>query len=253
LAAERDPLEDLVKGEHDHSMGERVGFWFWDLLKTWGPALLTVLVIRSVVAEPFRIPSGSMVPTLAIGDYIIVNKFSYGIRVPFTKYKLIPMDDPQRGEIIVFKYPEDPSLDYIKRVVAIPGDEVMVRDNVLYVNGEKQPKRFVDSYEFIDDHCRHEGAKLFIETLDGREHEVLNSVGFGMPFSDYGPETVPPSQVFVMGDNRDNSSDSRRWGGVPFDYIKGKALVVWLSYDRCSGGPLHLGSLRFDRFGTMLH
>jgi len=250
-----DILEDLLVDDEQVGSSQPIGAWLWDLLKTWGPALLAVLVIRSVVAEPFRIPSGSMVPTLEIGDYIIVNKFAYGLRFPFTKYKLVPLGEPSRAEIIVFKYPEDPSLDYIKRVVAIPGDEVLVRDNVLHVNGVRMEKEFVDQYLFIDDSCHSEAAKLYTEALDGQLHALLNSPGFDHPLSEFGPYTVPANHVFVMGDNRDNSSDSRRWGPVPVENIKGKALVVWLSYDHCAGrdvGPLHLGSLRLDRFGEVL-
>jgi signal peptidase I len=252
-----DPVDEDLRDEEQGPPGRgRVLAWFWDLLKTWGPALLTVLVIRSVVAEPFRIPSGSMVPTLEIGDYILVSKFAYGVHFPFTHYKIVPLGQPEHGDIIVFKYPEDPSIDYIKRVVGLPGDQIMVRDNVLYVNTVKQEKQYLDRYQFVDDNCQPEGAKLYQEDLDGTRHLILNSMGYAMPLSEYGPTTVATDSVFVMGDNRDNSSDSRRWGTVPMQNIKGKALVVWLSYDHCEGGsvgPFRLGHLRLSRFGTVLH
>lgn len=255
MAANRDPMEDVHEEEENLPASKRAGRWVWDLLKTWGPALLTVLVIRSVVAEPFRIPSGSMVPTLEIGDYILVNKFSYGVRVPFTHIKVVPIGQPQRGDIIVFEFPEDPSLDYIKRIVGVAGDEIQVKDNVLYVNGERQEKTFQTRYDFVDDNCANESAKEYLENLDGVAHRILNAP-MAIPMSDYGPDVVPPDSVFVMGDNRDNSYDSRRWGPVPMQNIKGRAIVVWLSYDHCAGkglGPLHLGRLRLDRFGTVLH
>ena len=257
MADERDPMEEDLLAEDDDPahLKDRVSYWLWDLIKTWGPALLTVLVIRSVVAEPFRIPSGSMVPTLEIGDYILVNKFSYGLRLPFTKIKLIPRGDPQRGEIIVFQYPDDPSIDYIKRVVGIPGDTIKVKNNVVYINGERQEKTYQHRFDFVDGHCNVEGTKLFVETIGDKEHLILNSAGLPMPLANSGPFNVPEGAVFVMGDNRDNSSDSRRWGTVPIPNIKGKALAVWLSYDHCAGkslGPLRVGRLRLDRFGTVL-
>jgi signal peptidase I len=251
----KDPHEDLLDEEGASSNRSSPLYWLWDLIKTWGPALLTVLVIRSVVAEPFRIPSGSMVPTLEIGDYILVSKFAYGIRFPFSPYKIAPVGEPQRGDIIVFKYPSDPSLDYIKRVVGLQGDEIRVRENVLYVNGERQEKQYLDRFLFTDDQCEQESAKLYQEDLSGHSHLLLNSGGFPQPLSEFGPYTVAEDTVFVMGDNRDNSHDSRRWGPVPAENIKGKAILVWLSWDQCKGssvGGFRVGRLRFDRFGTVL-
>ncbi len=256
MADKKEELQELLDDGDHGSIGARAGHWLWDLLKTWGPALLAVLVIRSVVAEPFRIPSGSMVPTLEIGDYIIVNKFAYGLRVPFTKVVVVPLDEPQAGDIVVFRYPADPSVDYIKRVVATPGDEVMVRRNVLYVNGERVEKKFVEDYTFIDDGCDASAASLYHEVFAEEEtHTILYSRDKVSHLSEFGPFTVPPGEAFVMGDNRDNSSDSRAWGTVPLENIKGRAIVVWLSLDHCNGpkvGKLQL-SLRLDRFGSVLH
>ncbi len=255
MSENQEEIQELLDDGDHGSMGQRAGHWLWDLLKTWGPALLAVLVIRSVVAEPFRIPSGSMVPTLEIGDYIIVNKFAYGLHVPFTKMVVVPMGQPEPGDIIVFRYPDDPSIDYIKRVVAVPGDEVMVRRNVLYVNDDRVEKEFVEDYIFIDDGCEESATALYNETMEeGDAHTILYSRDRTSHLSEFGPYTVPPEEVFVMGDNRDNSSDSRAWGTVPKENIKGKAIVVWLSLDHCNGprvGDLQL-SLRLDRFGTVL-
>lgn len=250
--AERPEPIDEFGGER--SGRSHLGHWLLDILKTWGPALLTVLVIRSVVAEPFRIPSGSMVPTLEIGDYILVNKFAYGLRVPFTPVQVMPVAEPRRGEIIVFRYPEDPSQDYIKRVVGLPGDEIVVRDNVVYVDGKVQSQHLVDSFTFQADGCREERRDMYLENLDGVEHRILTRprrariLEGGHP-SDFGPYVVPEDMVFVMGDNRDNSSDSRSWGPVPRANIKGRAMVVWLSWDGCAEP---VGSLRLDRMGTVL-
>ncbi len=249
MAETKRELEELLDDEESGSAGERAGAWLWDLLKTWGPALLAVLVIRSVVAEPFRIPSGSMVPTLEIGDYIIVNKFSYGLRFPFTPHKLVPVGEPEPGDIIVFRFPADPKVDYIKRVVAVPGDEVMVRHNVLYVNSERVEKEYVEGYTFIDDNCVSAPAELYNESMTEDHHTVLYSADKRGHLSEFGPFTVPAGEVFVMGDNRDNSSDSRAWGTVPMQNIKGKAMVVWLSWNHCEG---KVGTLRLTRFGTVL-
>jgi signal peptidase I len=249
VAEDKTKLEELLDERPQGTFGQRAWAWTWDLLKTWGPALLAVLVIRSVVAEPFRIPSGSMVPTLEIGDFIIVNKFAYGLRFPFTRVQLLPVGEPERGDVIVFRYPPDPRDDYIKRVVAVPGDLVMVRRNTLYVNGEQVRKEFAEDYRFVDKHCMPEPAELYNETMDDKVHTVLYSPDYTSGLSEYGPREIQAGEVFVMGDNRDNSSDSRAWGTVPMDNIKGKALVVWLSLDRCAGKMLRL---RLERFGSLV-
>jgi len=252
----KETLDDLSEDEHTPPFGRRAAWWLWDLVKTWGPALLAVFVIRSVVAEPFRIPSGSMIPTLEIGDFILVNKFAYGLRFPFTALRLVSVGEPRRGDVIVFRYPEDPSLDYIKRIVGLPGDEIMVRDNVLHVNGVAVDKRFVSRYSFRDDTCDSSTARLYDEQLDAVQHAILNADASVMALAEYGPAVVPPDTVFVMGDNRDNSSDSRRWGPVPRSYIKGRAMVIWFSYDACKSGGLgflDVTSLRLGRFGSVIH
>ena len=258
----RDDQEDEVTDESEPS-----GFlgWLWDTVKTWGPALLVVLLIRSVLAEPFRIPSGSMVPTLAIGDHILVTKYSYGLRIPLTRIPLGALKVPNRGDVVVFVYPgsDDDSmsywldlpfppiatLDYVKRVVGLPGDVIEVRDNVLYLNGQAQEKRFIERYDFVDDRCRSHATKEYTEVLDGREHAILNATTFGMRAGDLPPTEVPEGHIFAMGDNRDHSADSRSWGFVPLRNLKGRARFVWLSYDQCQPGLPLLGTVRNDRFG----
>ncbi len=244
------PRGHLLDYERDDQRG--AAFWLWDLLKTWGPALLGVLAIRSAVAEPFRIPSGSMVPTLEIGDHILVSKFKYGLRVPFTDVEVMPLEEPVRGDVIVFRYPPNPELDYIKRIVGVPGDRIEVRDNTVWVNGEKANRTYLDEYKFTDDNCQDEPARHYKEDLMGVEHSVLTSPGSRVGLANHGPTVVPEDSYFVMGDNRDNSADSRVWGIVPRDHIKGKAVLVWLSYDRCEGNIPVLGSFRSPRFGEVV-
>ncbi|MCG6935053.1 MAG: signal peptidase I [Proteobacteria bacterium] len=187
------------------------------------PVVLVVLILRSFVAEPFRIPSGSMLPTLEIGDFILVNKFTYGIRLPVLNTEIIDFGEPERGDVIVFRYPENPSIDYIKRVVGVPGDEIAYYNKVLYING-KQAKQELDMpYEQA-----FPNLKRFKEDLDGTEHDILANVMY--PAGDF-VVTVPENSYFVMGDNRDNSRDSRYWGFVPEQNLVGKAMLVWMNWE----------------------
>lgn len=267
----REGDDDTAEIDDDRSALRRFFDWCWDTVRTWGPALLTVLLIRSVLAEPFRIPSGSMVPTLAIGDHILVTKFSYGFRLPLTRIPITELHPPERGDVVVFVYPGSDegklsywldlpippfaTLDYVKRIVGLPGDEIEVRDNTLYVNGAAQPKTYLDDFLFRDDNCATSDTRMYTEDLGGRPHAVLNVPNGGMRIAgglrpgDFGPEVVPEGMVFAMGDNRDHSADSRVWGYIPLRNIKGKAQFVWLSYDQCSGSLPIFGSFRLERFG----
>ncbi|MDP2311054.1 MAG: signal peptidase I [Pseudomonadota bacterium] len=254
--------------------------WCIDLVQSWGPAILIVLVIRSILIEPFQIPSGSMVPTLAIGDFILVSKLAYGLRVPFTNIEILPRGEPERGDIVVFIHPptqnpdpwcklkripawisggalpgprEDCETDYIKRVVGLPGDTVEVRDDVVFVNGVEQTRTFQAGYSYTDQFCRSDDMRMFEEVLDGKPHPVLQSTTYAQRMADWGPKTVPDGEYFMMGDNRDNSADSRVWGFVPRDNIKGRAMFVWLSFNGCEGTIRALGSIRTERIGTILH
>ena len=224
-----------------------VGFigWLREVIRAWGPAVVAVIIIRTFLFEPFRIPSGSMVPTLLIGDHVLVTKFSYGIWMPFTGQELVDLGDPERGDIIVFKYPRNPALNYIKRVVAIAGDTVRVQNNQIVLNGRTQDFDYTSKYEFVDDRCRSRTMRRYEENLAGLKHIALTNTGLGGLLANKSEVTVPPGHVFVMGDNRDNSEDSRQWGFVRFDQIKGKAHFVWLSWDGCDGS---VGKIRSDRF-----
>lgn len=234
----------------DYEEDQSSGLWdfLWDLLRTWGPPLALLIVIRSSVAEPFRIPSGSMVPTLEIGDHILVTKMWYSLKLPWplNGVEVWRRNEPARGDIIVFRYPLDPSQDYIKRVVGVPGDRVEVRNHRLFVNDAEQALSYTGQVDFVNERCRSESLRGHTELLDGHPHAVLTS---GWTQGSYGPITVPAESYFVMGDNRDHSADSRVWKFVPRENIKGKALWVWLSLDFCGNRLPVLGDVRQERFG----
>ncbi len=217
------------------------------------PVIAAVFFLRSFLFEPFKIPSSSMLPTLEVGDLILVNKFTYGIRLPIINKKVIALNDPQRGDVVVFKYPKDTSLDYIKRVVGVPGDKIVYSNKRLTVNGQ------VASYQQLPDYLDGERltySKQFTESLVGTTHGILNDVAAPtyVPNPDrfskhelctYNADgfacTVPTGHYFMMGDNRDNSLDSRFWGFVPDQYVVGKAFFIWLSL---SGGLNRIGSFQ---------
>lgn len=213
-------------------------------------ALGIALVLRAFVFEAFKIPSGSMIPTLQVGDHIFVNKFIYGIRIPYTDLKLgMELRKPRRGEIVVFKNPKNEDEDYIKRIIGIPGDTIELKNNVVYINGKAVERKHVAgtcSYDdFIDDQWVHMNCDAWTETLDGHNYTTYykpppNDLG---PESNYGPITVPPRSLFVMGDARNNSNDSRYWRFVPYNLLKGKAMVIWMSWGR---------GIRYDRVGKIL-
>lgn len=199
---------------------------FVEYAKSFFPIILVVLVIRSFIAEPFRIPSASMVPTLHIGDFILVNKFNYGIRLPVLNTKVFELDEPERGDVVVFRYPPQPEIDYIKRVVGLPGDRVGYFDKTLYINGE------VIAQDGVEKQAEHVGIvparnKLYHEHL-GDGYQIAISPKLQRVEVDY---VVPEGEYFVMGDNRDNSSDSRFWGTVPEQNLVGKAFYIWMSWD----------------------
>ena len=240
----QEPAETAATRDED---SPPVGFigWLREVIRAWGPAVVAVIIIRTFLFEPFRIPSGSMVPTLLIGDHVLVTKFSYGIWMPFSGRELVDLGDPDRGDIIVFKYPRNPRLNYIKRVVGIPGDTIRVQNNQIILNGTTQPFEYTSKYDFVDDRCRSRTMRRYDETIGSLKHVALTNSGLGGLLSNKSEVTVPDGHVFVMGDNRDNSEDSRQWGFVRFDQIKGKAHFVWLSWDGCDGS---VGKLRGSRF-----
>ncbi len=215
-----------------------------DMARAFFPVIVVVFLIRSFWVEPFKIPSGSMKPTLLVGDFILVNKYTYGIRLPVLNKKILDIDPLHRGDVVVFRYPMDPSVDYIKRVVGLPGDKVVYRNKRLTINGEPVPAQPEGFY--TDAELNYLRLPTFLEKLGTHEHQMMivpaqppvdlaqvrqfphrdkceyNDDGFAC--------TVPPGEYFMMGDNRDQSSDSRYWGFVPDDHIKGRAFLIWMNF-----------------------
>lgn len=202
--------------------------WYVDYARSFFPVILAVLVLRSFIVEPFRIPSGSMMPTLLAGDFILVNKFSYGVRLPVINTKIIDTGGPQRGDVAVFRYPEDPSVAFIKRIVGLPGDRLEYSDNQLYINGERVPQQVLspDAEGFMEDY------ELRLEELGDVGHRILVRENSGNVAWNY---EVPEGHYFTMGDNRDNSRDSRFWGPLPEENLVGEAFLIWMNWDCITG------------------
>ena len=205
--------------------------------KSFFPVIFLVFFIRSFIAEPFKIPSGSMMPTLLAGDFILVSKFSYGIRVPILNYTMIEVDKPKRGDVFVFHYPPKPSIDYIKRVVGLPGDVIEYKSKTLYINNKKIEQTFVDKYPYLMNEIHHIEAKEFKEALGNVNHSILIH---DLPGENFKFE-VPQGHYLAFGDNRDNSADSRVWGFVPEHNLVGRAFFIWFNF----------GELK--RIGTIIH
>ncbi|MGG7054912.1 signal peptidase I [Nitrosomonas sp. ANs5] len=224
--------------------------WWIEYPKSFFPIILIVFCLRSFLVEPFKIPSGSMIPTLLVGDFILVNKYAYGIRLPVANLKVIDINEPQRGEVMVFRFPEDPSIDYIKRVVGVPGDMVTYRNKQLSVNGVPIQSEPNGDYKYIESGLAYIYTERYRENMDGNEYSVL--INHEMPniqlsavhnfpkrdhcTFDYSGFIckIPEGNYFTLGDNRDGSSDSRYWGFVPESHIIGKAFLIWWNFNDLS-------------------
>ena len=228
--------------------------WWLDWTAGLFPVILIVFLLRSFMFEPFKIPSGSMVPTLLIGDLILVNKFHYGIRLPVVNKKIIANNDVQRGDVVVFRYPQNPSIDYIKRAVGLPGDEVAYLNQKLYINGKEVETKSEGEF-FDEDPNSMRFRSRFTEKLGAVDHQILVNPAarplisrmYDFPYSKNCKYTlegvtckVPAGHYFMMGDNRDNSQDSRFWGFVPDENIVGRAFVVWMNF----GNLKRIGSIQ---------
>ena len=209
--------------------------------RSFFPVILVVLLIRSFLFEPFRIPSDSMMPTLLDGDFIFVNKFTYGLRLPVVNTEVVALGEPQRGDVVVFRLPSDPSTNYIKRLVGLPGDHVTVREKRVWVNGELLQIKLDGVYEGFG----HSGAQIAEEQLGAVAHRVLYMPE--RPSYDF-DDVVPPGRLFFMGDNRDNSRDSRfpEVGFVPEELVVGKAVVIWFNWN-LPNAPI------WGRIGNSIH
>ncbi|HEX4404284.1 MAG TPA: signal peptidase I [Polyangia bacterium] len=272
ISAQADAVDEALKGHTpaeleqarkaiaalDDSMDEHLTFARKSTMREYsesiGVAVAIALLLRAFVVEAFQIPSGSMIPTLEVGDHIFVSKFAYGLTIPFTNTKIFQMAEPKRGDIIVFKFPGDQSIDYIKRVVGLPGDVIEMRQEELYINGHAVQRERVPRPYHYSEASRGSGppedheSELWIENFGGRKHETIQEPVRSA--RDFERKVVPPGNVFVMGDNRDNSSDSRVWGTVDLSLIKGRALIVWWSRAPADGmSPVDwVKSIRWNRF-----
>lgn len=220
--------------------------WWVEYAKSFFPVILAVFLLRSFLVEPFKIPSGSMIPTLHVGDFILVNKFTYGIRLPIISKKIVEINNPERGDVMVFHYPENPAVDYIKRVVGLPGDIVTYRGKQVLINGIAQEQKGEGEYNYVDNGLSFVHTNRYSENLGGHTHPILQNpeapalhIGSVADFPlreqcSYGFDemrcTVPTGHYFMMGDNRDNSRDSRYWGFVPDKLIVGKAFFIWMNF-----------------------
>jgi len=198
-----------------------------DLSRSFFPVLAVVLILRSFLVEPFQIPSGSMLPTLEVGDFILVNKYAYGLRLPVAGTKVLSIGEPERGDVMVFRYPEDRKTNYIKRVIGLPGDTVRYSNKQLFINGEKVESEFV---------VRLPPVEVRREDLGTVEHDIFLTMGRPGAAGE-GEWQIPEGEYFMMGDNRDNSNDSRYWGTVPDELIVGKAFAIWMHWKSLTSLP----------------
>ena len=209
--------------------------------RSFFPVFFIVLLVRSFLVEPFRIPSGSLEPTLLVGDFVAVNKFSYGLRLPVIEKKMIPIANPKTGEIAVFRWPPEPKYDYIKRVIGTPGDRISYHNKVLTVNGKQAKQNFI---EYTMDESSGRPVAKYQEDLNGVVHDIF--IRNDIPAVDF-DVVVPEGNYFMMGDNRDDSADSRFWGFVPDSYLRGKAFLVWMSWNGKTD------NLRWSKIGRPIH
>lgn len=210
-----------------------------EYLEAFAIAGVLAFIIRTFLFQAFKIPSGSMIPTLLVGDHIIVEKFLYNTEIPFLSKKLREI---KHGDVIVFEYPKDPNKDFIKRAIGLPGDTIAIRDSVLYINNIEVREEFLEEVPYDN---RDYSGKIYLETIDSITHRTLHQEPRSMISIEYGPVRVPEDSYFVMGDNRDNSSDSRLWGFVKKNSVKGKAFIIYWSWGNNDG-------FRWKRLGKII-
>ena len=233
-------LLDLVFWAKKRSPNQKPGYII-EFARSFFPVFFIVLLLRSLLIEPFRIPSGSLEPTLLVGDFVAVNKFAYGLRLPVWEKKIMSIDNPKSGEIAVFRWPPDPKFDYIKRVIGVPGDKISYHNKILTINGKEASRTFI---EYTIDESSGKAVARYKENLNGVIHDIF--IRADIPAFDF-DIVVPEGNYFMMGDNRDDSADSRFWGFVPDNYLRGKSFLVWMSWNGKTD------SVRWSKIGRLIH
>lgn len=212
------------------------------------PVLLLVLIIRSFIVQPYRVPSSSLAPTVMPGDFIAVKQYQYGLRLPVLNTKIVNISEPKHGQIFLFRYPVDPNITFVKRVIGVPGDHIEYKNKVLYINGVEAKQKLLKSTHYIDEHGVYFPENLMEEDLDGIKHQIyVHPEGGETQDIDV---VVPPGHYFAMGDNRDDSGDSRMWGFVPEENLIGQAFWTFMSWD---GGATGINKIRWNRLGKGVH
>ncbi len=212
------------------------------------PVLLLVLLIRSFLVQPYRVPTSSMVPTILPGDFIAVKQYEYGLRLPVLNKKIISIHEPRHGDVVLFRFPPNPSLTYVKRIVGVPGDHVEYRNKILYINGKEMQQKLLEETHYIDENGIYFVVNRLEENLDGVKHQIFVQPSGGET-QDY-DVIVPPNHYFAMGDNRDNSGDSRIWGFVPEENLIGQAFWAFMSWNVIVDWP---DKIRWERIGLSIH
>ncbi|MBX9586492.1 MAG: signal peptidase I [Gammaproteobacteria bacterium] len=219
--------------------------WYFDYARSFFPALFIVLIIRSFIIQPYRVPTGSLEPTVMPGDFIVVKQYSYGLRLPVLQKKIYEVGEPKRGDIALFYYPEDTAVRFIKRVIGLPGDHIVYKNKTLTINGKEMKQEVLGPAMNEDPGELPKPVIRKRENLDGVQHDIFISQDRGW-FQEF-DVTVPPRHYFMMGDNRDYSADSRYWGTVPEEYLIGRAFAIWLSWDS------NKTNVRWNRLFTEIH
>ncbi len=237
-------------GKSEEAMRARREPAYVEYARAFFPVILIVFIIRSFLVEPFRIPSGSMLPSLHIGDFILVNKYSYGVRLPVINTKILDTGHPHRGEVVVFRFPGNPSINFIKRVIGVPGDHILYKDKQLYINGTPMAQSDSRSYYSLQNGDPPGEDRRVRENIDGVKHDIILTDRPDMPIPEF---VVPPGEYFVMGDNRDHSNDSRYWGFVPDANLVGRAFLIWFSWDMVDSAKWFWQRIVWSRIGDTIH
>lgn len=237
-------------GKNEEAVRARREPAYVEYARAFFPVILIVFIIRSFLVEPFRIPSGSMLPSLHIGDFILVNKYSYGVRLPVINTKIVDSGHPHRGEVVVFRFPGNPSINFIKRVIGVPGDRILYKDKQLYINGIPMKQTDSRPYYSLQNGDPPGEDRRVLENLDGVKHDIILTDRPDMPIPEF---VVPAGEYFVMGDNRDHSNDSRYWGFVPDANLVGQAFLIWFSWDMTDPAEWFWQRIVWSRIGDTIH